>query len=266
MSASQAANETLGESFVINDVTYIRRPLTVETKEIRLPQYINRDIRTNYTLELLHSFADGGYDPRMAPVVVTRTAREYPGEIVIIDGQHRVTAMQMLLNDISVSDAVKSMFEKLDVLCVGRVDGKEMRVQDIVHWASRMNNIAGSVLHMSNWDRLVLVSRIHVDLINDGCDKSVFIGGAKSSPLVQCLLKSRAFGRKMQEAMINRFCKVGIMLRNSPRYAAVCKEYVSSEKVSVTTLTVSQFNTLNFSSRYQTNCRTRLRSLCFTPS
>ncbi len=117
----------------------------------------------------------------MAPIVVTQTALEFPGATVIIDGQHRVSAMQLLLRDPNVPGEIKSKLETLEVRCVEKNDASPMRVQDIVIWASRMNNISGSVLRMSAWDRLVLVSSVHSDLINQGEDPRVFTRSAKST-------------------------------------------------------------------------------------
>ncbi len=90
------------ETVSINDVEYLRSILKVATVDIQIPKSVNRDMRTHYMGELLESFKEGGFDDKMAIIVVTQTALEFPGATVIIDGQHRVSAMQLLLRDLNV--------------------------------------------------------------------------------------------------------------------------------------------------------------------
>ncbi len=81
------------ETVSVNNVEYLRSILKVATVDIQFPKSFNRDIRTHYMGELLESFKEGSFDDKMAPIVVTETALEFPGATVIIDGQHRVSAM-----------------------------------------------------------------------------------------------------------------------------------------------------------------------------
>ncbi len=106
------------ETVSINGVEYLRSIPKVARVDIQIPKSVHRDVRTHYMGELLESFKEGGFDDKMATIVVTQTALEFPGATVIIDGRHRVSAMQLLLRDPNVPGEIKSKLETLEVLSV----------------------------------------------------------------------------------------------------------------------------------------------------
>ncbi len=64
------------ETVSFNDVEYLRSTLKVATVDIQIPNSVNRNIRTHYMGEFLESFKEGGFDDKMAPIVVTPTQSE----------------------------------------------------------------------------------------------------------------------------------------------------------------------------------------------
>ncbi len=193
------------ETVSVRNVKYVRSILKVATVGIQIPKSVNLDIRTHYMREILESFTEGGFDDKMAPIVVTQSPLEFPGATVIIDGQYWVSAMKLLLRDPDVPDDIKSKLENLEVLCGEKNDASPMRIQDIVIWASRVNNISGSVLHMSAWDRLVLVSSVHSDLINQGEDTNVFTRWCQVKPFCPMLSEQRVFWKRNEVGDVQPF-------------------------------------------------------------
>jgi hypothetical protein len=135
-------NRTTLSPAAIREADLVQEELQLSPLDVGFPIYQSRTVRQDHAAALKARMLEVGFTTSASKIFVSRA---HPGlqcaegekPYVVVDGQHRITALRELCQD--ADDAVASSFKQVPMTVVARSDKEPLSMQDVLVLASTCN-------------------------------------------------------------------------------------------------------------------------------